>query len=62
VGKADGRAGALAQFYHTMQGQASVLSYMDAYFLLCAAAATMFLLSFVLRRNNPKATEQHAAH
>jgi MFS transporter, DHA2 family, multidrug resistance protein len=62
VGKADAQGTAAAQFYKFMQGQASVLSYIDAYFLLAIAAGTMFLLSFALRRNNPKTTEQHAAH
>ena len=62
VGSADGQSGALAQVYRALQAQASVLSYMDAYFLLGLAAAAMFFLSFVLRNNNPRATEQHAGH
>ncbi|HEX7363519.1 MAG TPA: DHA2 family efflux MFS transporter permease subunit [Bryobacteraceae bacterium] len=62
VGKADAHKGALAQFYQAMQGQAAVLSYMDTYCLLAAAAGAMFLLAFVLRKNNPKMTEQHAGH
>ncbi len=62
VGQSDGQGGALAQLYRALQAQASVLSYMDAYFLLGLAAAGMFLLSFVLRKNNPRATEQHAGH
>ena len=62
VGKADAQNGALAQIYQTMRGQASVLSYMDAYFLLALAAGLMFLLSFALRKNDPKTTEQHAGH
>jgi DHA2 family multidrug resistance protein len=62
VGKADAQSGALAQLYRMLQGQASVLSYMDAYFLLALAAGAMFLLSFTLRKNDPKTTEQHAGH
>jgi DHA2 family multidrug resistance protein len=62
VGKADAHNGALAQLYRTLQGQSSVLSYMDAYFLLALAAGAMFLLSFALRKNDPRTTEQHAAH
>jgi DHA2 family multidrug resistance protein len=62
VGQSDGQSGALAQLYRALQAQASVLSYMDAYFLLGVAAAFMFFLSFVLRKNNPRATEQHAGH
>jgi MFS transporter, DHA2 family, multidrug resistance protein len=62
VGKADAQNGALAQAYRMLQGQASILSYMDAYFLLAVAAAAMFLLSFALRKNDPKTTEQHAGH
>ncbi len=62
VGKVDAQNGALAQIYHTLQSQASMLSYMDAYFLLALAALAMFLLSFALRKNDPKTTEQHAGH
>ena len=62
VGKADAQNGALAQLYRTLLGQSSVLSYMDAYFLLALAAGAMFLLSFALRKNDPRTTQQHAAH
>ncbi len=62
VGKADAHSGALAQLYRLLQGQAAVLSYMDTYLLLGLAAGTMFLLSFVLRKNNPRTTEQHVGH
>ena len=62
VGKADAQPGALAQVYRFIQGQAAVLSYGDAYFLLALAAGAMFLLSFTLRRNDPAHTEQPVAH
>ncbi len=62
VGQADAHSGALAQLYRLLQGQAAVLSYMDTYLFLGLAAGTMFLLSFVLRKNNPRTTEQHAGH
>ncbi len=62
VGRADAQTNAMAQIYRNLQGQASVLSYMDAYFLLALAAGAMFLLAFLLRKNDPKNTEQHAGH
>ena len=62
VGKADAQNNALAQIYRTLQSQSSVLSYMDAYFLLALGAAAMFLLAFALRKNDPSKTEQRAAH
>ena len=62
VGKLDAQNGALAQVYRMLQNQASMLSYMDAYFLLALGAGAMFLLSFALRKNDPRTTEQPAAH
>jgi hypothetical protein len=38
------------------------LSYIDTYVALGSAAAAMFFLSFLLKRNDPKHTEVHAGH
>ncbi len=62
MSKPDAQNGALAQMYRALQSQSAVLSYMDTYFLLALAAGTMFLLSFVLRKNDPRATEQRMSH
>jgi hypothetical protein len=43
-------------------GQAAALSYLDTYVVLAAAAAAMFFLSFLLKSNNPKSTDQMAVH
>jgi MFS transporter, DHA2 family, multidrug resistance protein len=37
--------------YGMVIGQAQVLSYVDVYWLLCALCALMFLLSFLLAKN-----------
>jgi MFS transporter, DHA2 family, multidrug resistance protein len=42
---------ALARMYGMVIGQAQVLSYVDVYWLLCALCALMFLLSFLLAKN-----------
>ncbi|MGH9584196.1 MAG: DHA2 family efflux MFS transporter permease subunit [Bryobacteraceae bacterium] len=47
-------AQAYARIYGSMQRQASTLSYMDTFWLLGVAAAIMLLLSFLLRKNNPR--------
>ena len=44
---------ALGRVYAMVQSQAAVLSYVDAYWLLCVISATMFLGSFFLKRNQP---------
>jgi len=45
---------AYGRLYESMQNQASTLSYIDAFWMLGIAAGVMFLLSFMLRRNNPR--------
>jgi hypothetical protein len=46
---------AYSRVYDTMQNQALTLSYIDAFWLLGVAAGVMFFLSFLLRKNNPRA-------
>ncbi|HTU46684.1 MAG TPA: DHA2 family efflux MFS transporter permease subunit [Bryobacteraceae bacterium] len=47
---------AYATVYRWMQNQASTLSYIDTFWLLGVVAGIMFLLSFLLRKNNPRGT------
>jgi DHA2 family multidrug resistance protein len=37
-----------------MKDQASTLSYIDTFWLLGVATGIMFLLSFLLKKNNPR--------
>lgn len=41
--------------YQALVGQASTLAYIDTYTLLATGSAIMFVLSFMLRRNQPGA-------
>jgi len=59
---ADAQRHALARFYAGVQAQASTLAYIDIYFVIAVAAGTMFLLSFGLRANNPRAAPKVTAH
>jgi len=40
--------------YRFVKGQAVTLAYIDTFMVLAVAAAAMCLLSFVVRKNNPK--------
>jgi MFS transporter, DHA2 family, multidrug resistance protein len=44
---------AYAQIYESLQRQAGTLAYIDTFMVLSVAAAIMFLLSFLLRKNDP---------
>jgi MFS transporter, DHA2 family, multidrug resistance protein len=46
---------ALARIYGAVQAQAAALAYIDTFWVLGAGALIMFFLSFVLRKNNPRA-------
>ena len=59
---ADAQKHAMARFYASAQAQASTLAYIDIYFVIAVAAGTMFLLSFGLRANNPRAAPKVTAH
>ena len=41
--------------YRFMEGQAVTLAYIDVFIVLAVAAGIMFVLSFIVRRNDPKA-------
>jgi hypothetical protein len=58
----DAQRHALARFYVSLQAQASALAYVDVYFVLAVAAGAMFVLSFTLRANNPRAGGKAQAH
>ncbi|MGC2620634.1 MAG: DHA2 family efflux MFS transporter permease subunit [Acidobacteriaceae bacterium] len=56
-------AGAYGRMYETMLSQASTLSYVDTFWLLGVATGIMFVLSFLLKKNNPrKPAVEIAAH
>jgi DHA2 family multidrug resistance protein len=48
---AEGRARAYATVYHTIVDQATILAYVDTFALLGVAAAVMFALTFLLKKN-----------
>jgi MFS transporter, DHA2 family, multidrug resistance protein len=53
---------AYQQIYHAVQNQASTLSYIDTFWMLGIASGIMFLLSFLLKKNNLRAKVQVVAH
>jgi len=55
VGVADAQTHAYGLIYQGVQAQAQTLAYIDTYFVLAVGAAIMFLLSFIVRRNDPHA-------
>jgi DHA2 family multidrug resistance protein len=50
---ADAQGNALARLYQGMLVQAQTLAYIDVFLLLAIAAAVMFVLTFVVRKNDP---------
>jgi MFS transporter, DHA2 family, multidrug resistance protein len=58
---ADAQHQAYGVIYQSMQNQAQLLSYIDIYKLLAIGAGIMFLLSFVMRKNDPRAGGEIAA-
>jgi len=53
---------ALARMYGAVMAQAQALSYVDIYWLLSATAALMFVLCFLLAKNEPGKGGQVAVH
>jgi DHA2 family multidrug resistance protein len=53
---------ALARIYGMIQAQAQALSYVDVYWLLAVISALMFLLCFLLAKNQPGAGGEVAMH
>jgi DHA2 family multidrug resistance protein len=62
LGWPDAQLAALGQLYRYAVAQAYTLSYIDAYFLLGLGSAIMLFLSFFLKANDPRNTEQQAGH
>src|SRR6201996_1201449 len=58
----DAVGGAYGQVYQNLQLQASTLSYIDTFWLLTVAAAAMFFMTFVLKKNDPRGGEKVVAH
>jgi DHA2 family multidrug resistance protein len=55
-------AAVVARIYRGFMMQAMTLAYIDAYVVLGVGAAAMFFLSFLLKSNHPRSTEQHIGH
>jgi MFS transporter, DHA2 family, multidrug resistance protein len=55
LGAYEGHRQAYARFYQMVLNQAQALAYVDTFWLLGFSAAVMFALSFVLRKNDPRA-------
>jgi DHA2 family multidrug resistance protein len=55
VAAADARTHAYGLIYQSMQAQAQTLAYIDTYKLLAIGAGIMFLLAFIIRKNDPHA-------
>jgi DHA2 family multidrug resistance protein len=52
VGGAEAQA--YSRLYNSMRNQASTLSYIDAFWMLGISAGIMFMLTFLLKKNNPR--------
>ncbi len=57
----DAQAHAYARMYRGLQAQAATLAYIDAYWVLAISAMIMFALSFLLKKNDPRAGGDVAA-
>jgi DHA2 family multidrug resistance protein len=56
------QAAVIAQIYRSLMMQAAALSFIDAYVILGIGSAVMFLVSFLLKRNDPRKAEGIAGH
>jgi DHA2 family multidrug resistance protein len=56
------QAAVVAQIYQAFMMQAAAMSFIDVYVTLGIGSAVMFFLSFLLKSNDPKSTEQSAGH
>jgi DHA2 family multidrug resistance protein len=53
--RADAPKLAYGLLYRSVGGQAQTLAYIDTFMVLAITAGIMFLLSFIVRKNDPKA-------
>jgi DHA2 family multidrug resistance protein len=61
LGRHEALATAYARIYQSLQAQAATLAYIDTFMVLAIAAAIMFCLSFLLRKNDPGGGGVHVA-
>jgi MFS transporter, DHA2 family, multidrug resistance protein len=55
ISAADAQKHAYGMIYEGMQAQAQTLAYIDTYMVLAVGASIMFLLAFIVRKNDPHA-------
>jgi len=53
IAKADAQRHAYGLIYQTVQSQSQTLAYIDTYMVLAIGASIMFLLAFIIRKNDP---------
>ena len=53
IGAADAKTHAYGLLYRSMQAQAQTLAYIDTYMLLSIGASIMFVLAFIVKKNDP---------
>ena len=51
-----------ARAYQSLQVQSQTLAYIDTFMILAVAASIMFLLSFVVKKNDPARVAGHGAN
>jgi len=61
LGRHEAVATAYARIYQSLLAQAATLAYIDTFMVLSVAAAIMFCLSFLLRKNDPGGGGVHVA-
>lgn len=61
IGRYDAHHKAVGSLMHLLAAQAAVLSYIDIYWVLTVGTAIMFLLSFLLKKNDPGGGQAVAA-
>jgi hypothetical protein len=62
AGGAGGQPMGLALILQYLMGKAAGLSFIDTYVVLGVGSGAMFFLSFLLKSNDPKSTEQPMGH
>ena len=55
ISPADSQYNATARIYQSMQNQAQTLAYIDTFMVLAIGASIMFVLTFFVRKNDPRA-------
>lgn len=61
ISPADAQANAYARVYQSMQAQSQTLAYIDTFMVLAIGAGIMFLLTFMVRKNDPATGGEVAA-